>query len=56
MKWVELRKGKRRRGRPKMRWRDKVEEVLGEKGWRKEEVLDRLKWGSRIRDGNADPK
>ncbi|KAI5707701.1 hypothetical protein M8J77_008053 [Diaphorina citri] len=48
--------GKRRRGRPKMRWRDKVEEDLREKGWRKEEALDRRKWRSRIQDGNADPK
>jgi hypothetical protein len=39
-----------------MRWRDKVEEDFREKGWRKEEALDRRKWRSRIRDGNADPK
>ncbi|KAL1464843.1 hypothetical protein WDU94_004454 [Cyamophila willieti] len=48
--------GKRKRGRPKLRWRDKVEEDLREKGWRRRETLDRDLWRRRIKEGNADPK
>lgn len=48
--------GKRKVGRPKLRWRDKVEEDLREKGWRRREALNRGLWRGRIREGNADPK
>ncbi|KAL1447386.1 hypothetical protein WDU94_015651 [Cyamophila willieti] len=54
MRWyghIERRdeKGKRKRGRPKLRWRDKVEEDLREKGWRSRETLDRGLWRRRIK-------
>ncbi|XP_023222930.1 uncharacterized protein LOC111624339 [Centruroides sculpturatus] len=32
---------RRNRGRPKLRWRDKVAEDLGERRWRREDTLDR---------------
>jgi hypothetical protein len=49
--------GKRKRRRPKLRWRDKVEEDLREKEWRREEALiDWRVWRGRIKEGNADPK
>ena len=47
--------GKRKRGRPKMRWKDRVNEDMREKGWHRGEALDRLLWRGRIKDGNADP-
>ncbi|KAL1454137.1 hypothetical protein WDU94_010418, partial [Cyamophila willieti] len=36
--------GKRKVGRPKLRWRDKVEEDLREKGWKRREALNRGLW------------
>lgn len=48
--------GKRKRGRPKLRWSDKVEEDLREKGWNREDTLDRGLWRGRLKEGNADPK
>ena len=47
--------GRRRRGRPKTRWRDRVNEDLREKGWRQEDALDRRKWRESIKKENADP-
>ena len=47
--------GLRKRGRPKMRWKDKVAEDLREKGWKREETLDRHLWKRRILKCNADP-
>lgn len=37
-------------------WRNTVEEDLREKGWRRENVLDRKVWRFRMNDGNADLK
>ncbi|KAI5715080.1 hypothetical protein M8J77_010243 [Diaphorina citri] len=51
---LEIR-GRRKRGRPKKRWKDKVNEDLREKGWRRGEALDRGLWRRRIKDGNVDP-
>jgi hypothetical protein len=48
--------GKRKRGRPNLRWSDKVEEDLREKRWRQEETKNRRLWRGRIKEGNADPK
>ncbi|XP_023236506.1 uncharacterized protein LOC111635696 [Centruroides sculpturatus] len=36
--------GKGKRGRPKMRWEDKVKEDLNQRGLKREEALDREKW------------
>lgn len=47
--------GSRRRGRPKLRWKDKITGDLREKGWHREEVLDRHLWKRRIQQSNADP-
>lgn len=38
---------KRKRGKPKMRWSDKVEEDLKEKRWRREESFYRKLWTER---------
>lgn len=46
--------GKRRVGRPKLRWRAKVTEDMKEKGWKREEALNREKWKKIIKEGNAD--
>ena len=50
--------GRRKRGRPKLRWRDKVREDLREKGWRREGSGRpiRNKWRTRLHQNNADPK
>ncbi|XP_046998269.1 uncharacterized protein LOC124613597 [Schistocerca americana] len=45
--------GPRRRGRPKLR--DKVAGDLREKGWLREEALDRNLWTRRIQQSNTDP-
>ncbi|XP_046980494.1 uncharacterized protein LOC124545591 [Schistocerca americana] len=37
---VEDIEGAGRRGRPKMRWKDKISSDLMEKGWKKEEAMD----------------
>ena len=47
--------GSRRRGRPKMRWKDRIAGDLREKGWKREEALDRKLWKRRIHQNNADP-
>ncbi|XP_047000687.1 uncharacterized protein LOC124616424 [Schistocerca americana] len=47
--------GARRRGRPKMRWKDKISGDLREKGWKKKEAMDRVLWRRRIQKSNADP-
>jgi hypothetical protein len=36
----------------RLHWTDKIGEDLREKGWRREEALDRRVWRSRIKDGN----
>jgi hypothetical protein len=45
--------GKGKRGTPKLKWRDKFEEDWREKGWRKEEVLDRRVWRGMVKEVNA---
>ena len=45
---------KRRRGRPKLRWREKVREDLTKKGWTQEYALDRRGWRDKIKRMNAD--
>ena len=45
--------GRRRRGRPKQRWRDRVEEDLRSKGLTGDEVWDRSRWRKLAR--NIDP-
>ena len=47
--------GRRKRGRPKTRWRDRVGEDLQKKGWRQQDSLDRKEWRRRIKKENADP-
>ena len=47
---------RRKRCRPKLRWRGKVEEDLREKGWKKGETANRGLWRGRIKESNADPK
>ncbi|XP_046986893.1 uncharacterized protein LOC124561545 [Schistocerca americana] len=47
--------GARRRGRPKRRWKDKMSGDLREKGWKKEETMDRELWRRRIQKSNANP-
>jgi hypothetical protein len=41
---------------PTLYTRLKVDEDLREKGWRREEALDRRVWRGRIKEGNAEPK
>lgn len=36
-------------------WRDEFEEDVREKRCGREEVLDRMVWRSKIKEGNADP-
>lgn len=47
------------RGRCRLRWNDKIREKLKERErereWCKEKVLDKVRWRSRSKDGNADP-
>ena len=44
--------GKRRRGRPKGRWKDRVEKDMREIGATEEELYDRTKWRNKIRCGD----
>ena len=46
--------GKRQRGRPSLRWNDKIKEDLKRLGASKEEALNRTKWRETI--CMADPK
>ncbi|RZF31923.1 hypothetical protein LSTR_LSTR011520 [Laodelphax striatellus] len=47
--------GVRGRGRPKMRWKDKIAADMQENGWRREEALDRVLWRSRLQTKRSDP-
>jgi len=44
--------GARRRGRPRKRWKEEVEQVLGVRRWRKL-VADRKKWKDTVRQATA---
>lgn len=54
MEGLEI-EAKNKRGRPKLRWVDKTED-LREKGWRKEETMDTKLRHGRIKEGTTDPK
>ncbi|XP_069999409.1 uncharacterized protein [Penaeus vannamei] len=45
--------GRRRRGRPKLSWRDRLKEDLEDKGLRREDAMDRARWKRLAR--NSDP-
>ncbi|XP_069977528.1 uncharacterized protein [Penaeus vannamei] len=41
---MEMHVDGRRRGRPKLRWRDRLKEDLEDKGLRREGAMDRTRW------------
>jgi len=45
--------GRRRRGRPKLSWRERLKEDLEDKGLRREDAMDRARWKRLAR--NSDP-
>ena len=45
--------GRRRRGRPKFRWKDRIHEDLREKGLNEDDAQDRIRWRRLVR--NSDP-
>ena len=45
--------GRRRRGRPRVRWKDNIANDMRERGLREQEVQDRRRWRRLI--GNSDP-
>ena len=48
--------GRRKKGRPELRWRDKVEVDLREKGFKKRENANRGLWRGRIKKEQCRPQ